>query len=262
VSRAQARLVGGHAATALAPDAGGGVVVASFSRAAWVRLAGGLVALTAPSVPPGPLHVTLDAPLPLAEGAPVVRAGSRLEVGGSDVVELDGARPWTGSLPDPAEVRRAAGIAVRATAAAAAASALAAAPYLEPARHALDLLGGGDLDGVVTALAGLGPGLTPAGDDALAGMLFAVRACSGPGAWPRLGAAAAAARTTALSLAFLRCAAAGQALAPAHRLLDAAAHGDRGAATAAATGIAEVGATSGADFCYGLRAALATRSRC
>jgi hypothetical protein len=57
----------------------------------------------------------------------------------------------------------------------------------------------------------------------------------------------------------LRSAAAGQALAPAHRLLGAAARGDRAGALAAATAVAEVGATSGADFCYGMRAAIPSR---
>jgi Protein of unknown function (DUF2877) len=258
LNRRSARLVGGHAGAALA-SGGAGVVVASFSKAVWVRLPGGLVALTAPVVPPGPLHVTLDRPLRPARGAKVVRAGSRLEVAGAEVVELGRARPWAGTLPDPRDLRRGAGLLVWATAAVAAGSALTAAPYREPARRALERLRRGDLDGVVGALAGLGPGLTPAGDDALAGMLLAMRASIGPDAEPLLHAAAARARTTALSLAFLRCAAAGQALAPAHRLLDAAARGDSGAALAAAGAVAEVGATSGADFCYGLRAAIPSR---
>jgi hypothetical protein len=256
VSPIHARLVGGHAAAVLA--SGDGEVMAAYRKAAWVRLPGGLVALTAPAVPPGPLHVTLDSPPPAAPGAPVRRAGSRLRVGGS-AVELRGAQRWTGPLPDPGEVRRGADLVVWATAAAAAGSALTAAPYREPARHAVARLRDGDLGGAVTTLAGLGPGLTPAGDDALAGMLLALRAIEGPGAEPRLGAAVAVARTTRLSLALLRCAAAGQALAPVHQLLGAAARGDRAAALAAATAVAEVGATSGADFCYGLRAAIPSR---
>jgi Protein of unknown function (DUF2877) len=258
VSPIHARLVGGHAAAVLA--SGDGEVMAAYRKAAWVRLPGGLVALTAPAVPPGPLHVTLDGPPPAAPGAPVRRVGSRLRVGGS-AVELRGAQRWTGPLPDPGEVRRGADLVVWATAAAAAGSALTAAPYREPACHAVARLRDGDLGGAVATLAGLGPGLTPAGDDALAGMLLALRAIEGPGAEPRLGAAVAVAvaRTTRLSLALLRCAAAGQALAPVHQLLGAAARGDRAAALAAATAVAEVGATSGADFCYGLRAAIPSR---
>ena len=256
MSPIHARLVGGHAAAVLA--SGDGEVMAAYRKAAWVRLPGGLVALTAPAVPPGPLHVTLDGPPPAAPGAPVRRAGSRLRVGGS-AVELRGAQRWTGPLPAPGEVRRGAEVVVWATVAAAAGSALTAAPYREPARQAVARLRDGDLGGAVATLAGLGPGLTPAGDDALAGMLLALRAIEGPGAEPRLGAAVAVARTTALGLALLRCATAGQALAPVHRLLGAAARGDRAAALAAATAVAEVGATSGADFCYGLRAAIPSR---
>ena len=256
MSQLGARLIGGHAAAALA--SGDGEVVAAYRKAAWVRLPGGPVALTAPAIPPGPLHVTLDGPLPSARGAAVRRAGSRLHVGGS-VVELGGARPWTGPLPDPDEVRRGAGLVVWATAAVAAGSALTTAPYREPARRAVARLRDGDLAGAVDTLAGLGPGLTPAGDDALAGMLLALRAVEGPDAEPRLVAAVAGAPTTTLSLTVLRCAAAGQALAPVHQLLGAAARGDRAAALAAATAVAEVGATSGADFCYGLRAAIPSR---
>jgi hypothetical protein len=90
-------------------------------------------------------------------------------------------------------------------------------------------------------------------------MLLALRACQGRGAAPRLVAAVAGAPTTALSLAVLRCAAAGQALAPVHQLLAAAARGELAGALAAAAAIAEVGATSGADFCYGFRAAIPSR---
>src|SRR4029450_3554772 len=139
---------------------------------------------------PGPLHVTLDSPPPAAPGAPVRRAGSRLRGGGS-AVELLGAPRWTGPLPDPGEVGRGPDLVVWATAAAAAGSALTAAPYREPARHAVARLRDGDLGGAVTTLAGLGPGLTPAGDDALAGMLLALRAIEGPRAEPPLGVGAA-----------------------------------------------------------------------
>ncbi len=69
-------------------------------------------------------------------------------------------------------------------------------------------------------LVGLGPGLTPAGDDLLVGCLFALHALR----HPRLPHAAAcvlehAPRTTRVSAAWLRAAAAGEAPAAWHRLV-------------------------------------------
>ncbi|HEV8652225.1 MAG TPA: DUF2877 domain-containing protein [Actinomycetes bacterium] len=250
----RALLAGAAAARALAPR-GDGVVVAWFPKATYVRMPGGLLALTAPAVPPGPLHMVLDAPLAARPGAPVTRSGNRLLVGPA-CVELHGVRTWAGPLPSPVEVRRSAGLVIEAASGTAAGSALLAHPYREPALHALERLRAEDLAGAVGLLAGLGPGLTPAGDDALAGMLLARRALDGPGAEARLRSALRAARTSALSLAFLGCAAAGQSIDPVHQLLGAAARRDPGTAVTAARALAEVGASSGADFCFGLLAVL------
>lgn len=250
----RALLAGTAAATTLAAG-GDGVAVAWFPKATYLRMPGGLVALVAPTVLPGPLHVVLDAPLTAAPGARVVRSGTGLLVGQA-FVELRGALAWHGLLPSPEEVRRSAGLVVEAASWVAARSILLAHPYREPARRALELLRAGDLVGTAALLGGLGPGLTPAGDDALAGMLLALRALGGAGSQARLRSALRAARTTTLSLAFLECAAAGQAVAAVHQLLEAAARHDHATAAAAAGALAEVGASSGADFCYGLLAAL------
>jgi len=250
----RALLVGAAAARALAAG-GAGVTVASFAKATYVSMPGGLLALTAPGVPPGPLHVVLDAPLAARHGVPVFRSGTRLLVGPA-CVELHGARVWTGPLPGPVEVRRSAGLAIEAASGPAAGSALLTHPYREPALHALERLRTAGPAEAVGLLAGLGPGLTPAGDDALAGMLLALRALGGAGSEARLRPALRAARTTALSLAVLGSAAAGQSIAPVHQLLGAAARRDRETAGAAARALAEVGATSGADFCFGLVAGL------
>ena len=251
----RALLAGTAAATTLAAGEDG-VAVAWFPKATYLRMPGGLVALVAPTVFPGPLHVVLDAPLTAAPGARVVRSGTGLLVGQA-FVELRGALAWHGLLPSPEEVRRSAGLVVEAASWVAARSVLLAHPYREPAHRALDLLRAGDLVGTAALLGGLGPGLTPAGDDALAGMLLALRALGGEQAsQARLRSVLRAARTTTLSLAFLECAAAGQAVAAVHQLLEAAARHDHATAAAAAGALAEVGASSGADFCYGLLAAL------
>ena len=103
-------------------------------------------------------------------------------------------------------------------------------------------------------LAGLGSGLTPAGDDFLTGvMLWAWLAHPHPSSFCHLLAETAAPRTTILSAALLRAAAAGQCSAPWHRLLIVL--GD-GAASApelepAARDVLAHGATSGADTLAG-----------
>ncbi|WP_433184931.1 oxamate carbamoyltransferase subunit AllH family protein [Actinoallomurus sp. CA-150999] len=131
----------------------------------------------------------------------------------------------------------------------------------------------GDLAHAVDAaerIVGLGPGLTPSGDDALAGLLLALRLLGGavPGGgravwladW--LGAAVTAyacERTTALAATLLQCAARGQASVETAAVL-------RGIAgqeplEPAARRLIDIRHTSGADVAWGLltgcRAALA-----
>lgn len=101
-------------------------------------------------------------------------------------------------------------------------------------------------------LAGLGPGLTPGGDDFLAGlMLWAWVAHPHPQRFCRALVDAAAERTTTLSAAFLRAAGRGECSAAWHALLLALAKGDDNALNAAATSVLSQGATSGADAVAG-----------
>lgn len=101
-------------------------------------------------------------------------------------------------------------------------------------------------------LAGLGGGLTPAGDDFLSGaMLWAWLAHPSPQSLCRPLVEVAALRTTALSAAFLHAAARGECSAAWHRLLAAL---SQGSDTEVATTVQEVlsyGATSGADALAG-----------
>ncbi|MBU0495398.1 MAG: DUF2877 domain-containing protein [Chloroflexi bacterium] len=105
------------------------------------------------------------------------------------------------------------------------------------------------------ALAGLGPGLTPAGDDFLAGVMWGLR-FSGERDVDALCAAivdAAGPRTTPLSAALLRAAGAGLADARWHALLDAL---DRGVdISGALEAVLSQGATSGADAWAGFQLA-------
>jgi hypothetical protein len=105
------------------------------------------------------------------------------------------------------------------------------------------------------ALAGLGPGLTPAGDDFLLGImvgLFAT-ALSAPSAAEVCAAIAevAAARTTALSTAWLQAAARGLVGQAWHDLLNALSQGHSLHIQQAASRLINTGATSGADALSG-----------
>ena len=131
----------------------------------------------------------------------------------------------------------------------------------------------GDLAGAVEAaerIVGLGPGLTPSGDDILCGLLAALRLVGGAvrhgdaavGLADWLGAAVTAdagTRTTALAATLLHCAAAGQAGAEVTAVLRCVAGHEP--PQAAVRRLLAVGHTSGADLAHGVlagcRAALA-----
>ena len=106
-------------------------------------------------------------------------------------------------------------------------------------------------DAAVAALAGRGEGLTPAGDDVLAG---AAAWWHADGAAPRLGARAAA-RSSPLGLAYLRCAERGELPDAAARTLAAIRAGDAALAGRRARGLARWGASSGAAILWGVAAA-------
>lgn len=106
-------------------------------------------------------------------------------------------------------------------------------------------------------LLGAGPGLTPAGDDVVAG---AVAACALSGAGPRLHEvemliARASVSTTALSAALLWCASQGQVVPEAAELLRALGIGT--AIAPALSHLRAVGSTSGTALAIGMVAALA-----
>lgn len=110
----------------------------------------------------------------------------------------------------------------------------------------------GQLRAGAARLAGLGVGLTPAGDDWLVGaMLWAWLASPDPPSTCSAISQAAAPRTTTLSAAYLRAAAAGRFSAPWHRLLAAVCSGSDAELEAAAQGLLAVGHTSGADALAG-----------
>jgi hypothetical protein len=136
--------------------------------------------------------------------------------------------------------------------------------------------------GYAARLGGRGPGLTPEGDDVLAGLLLVVAAAAQPDAdvaadttAPRVGPdasrpdaarradvrdrlaeVAAGVRTTTIASAFLKWAARGQCIAPAHEALaDLAVQGAH-ATTPACDRLTAIGASSGRALLTGIRLGL------
>ena len=109
------------------------------------------------------------------------------------------------------------------------------------------------------ALAGLGGGFTPAGDDFLLGAIYALWAtCAVPTALPLVEAIAAGAtpHTTKVSAAYLRAGSSGAAGEAWHRLVDALADANEGNLETSLRHISRTGHTSGADALAGFVLAL------
>jgi hypothetical protein len=259
---------------------GGGRVHSVFPRAlnlvlddlgdtGWVSLH----VLPAAAALPSPFGVACATWPPAEAGDPVEVADGRLRLGAAAVVDLACAAIVDTTLPAaapgvPPEPWLAAAVAAGpAGLAPVVAACLGGTPPGDaplarragPALAALRLAtAAGDVDGSVaagTSLLGLGPGLTPAGDDLLAGWLAGARTAGRAGrrlaraAGPRL-LAAASARTGALSRACLAAVVADTGSETLHRLL----------ARPTRDTLEPVlihGATSGADLVAGLALARA-----
>jgi hypothetical protein len=137
-------------------------------------------------------------------------------------------------------------------------------PPCSPPRHAVERGPGGEanpdpypptiLAQGVTRLAGLGTGVTPAGDDWLVGGTLAIWAVRPETEAESVGAhiaGTARPRTTPLSAAWLDAAARGECHEDWHALLDSVRSGDGQAVRAAAAAIIRHGHTSGADALAG-----------
>lgn len=102
----------------------------------------------------------------------------------------------------------------------------------------------------VERLAGLGSGLTPAGDDYLIGAMAALWLAGRPASLPLI-VRTARPKTTALSGAFLQAAAGGEFMEPWHALARAWQLEDESALAGAVQWIADFGASSGQDALAG-----------
>lgn len=135
-------------------------------------------------------------------------------------------------------------------------AALGAARTLSGALNDADL---SRVSGAAECLAGLGEGLTPAGDDILMGAIYAAWILHGTQGGPYLAGAivdAARSRTTSLSLAWLCAAARGEAAIRWHRFLTSLLQQDRRAFESSVSAILATGHTSGAAALYGFAAVI------
>jgi hypothetical protein len=251
-----------------------GVVELALHPGGYVRFGDDYALLAHPRAPRGPLTVLvagLEA-APLRPGDPARVEAGRLLVGRHEI-----ALDVTPATPPPAlQLRPGWRAALRA--------ALDAAPGPPPElAPGLAALRARDLERAVADLAGRGPGLTPAGDDILAGYAAWLRAnlnssVPPPPATPRRGTvpfmsetpaerekAGRAARVSNLNgtvpfmspvgLAYLRCAERGELAEPAARVLAAIRNGDVAGARRAARALGAWGASSGAAILWGLASA-------
>jgi uncharacterized protein DUF2877 len=167
-------------------------------------------------------------------GMPVTVVGPHLAVGPFSF-DLSGATTWEGRLPTAAGLAARSDLALR---------------LLDAAPPPAVTFEGDDPDAAVETISGLGPGLTPAGDDVLAGMLLMAHVWRPEAS---LVDVAGRARTNDVARAFLLWSAKGQSIEPVHRFLARVAADDEKGAQAALAALLRVGHTSGADLAAGLR---------
>jgi Protein of unknown function (DUF2877) len=241
VSRARALFAGPGALRALRAGRCGTVEVV-LSQAAYVHLGEGWLMVAERHVPFGPLSLALDAPLDLRPGAPARVAGERLLLGGS-AVSIGRVRGHR--LPSPPACGEPSAVAE------AIAAALAGCGRLpRPLRCGVAALRRGRLAGAVRSLAGLGEGLTPAGDDVLAGYA-ASRAAEG---LPVALASLAADRCSPIGHAYLCCAERGELPDAAAAMLAAIRRGSMNGVEAALPELRGWGSSSGAALAWGMAA--------
>jgi hypothetical protein len=226
-------------AAAGAGTAAGGIVDLAFGGGGYVRMGEHHVLLAPPRSPLGPLSL-LVAGLSrgdLIVGDPAGVSGGALVVGAlridlewvrepSPPLAHDLARGWWSAVAAGLEV---------------------VPPPPADLAAGLEALAIGDLTGAVARLAGRGEGLTPAGDDVLAGYA----------AWrwaQNVPVALSAEACAPLGREYLRCAERGELPEPAARVLEAIRAGDPQAAARRARGLAEWGASSGAALLWGIAA--------
>ncbi|MED7824829.1 oxamate carbamoyltransferase subunit AllH family protein [Streptomyces chiangmaiensis] len=229
--------------------AGAGTVHSVYAKAVYLRFPQGLVALTGPGVARGPLHLRCSALPAVAAGDRVVTTGTGLQVRRA---WISLACPTWRPLPPPAGdllAHRAVGVDATAHVPP---SLLLTGGFGGLDHQVSQYLRAGDLSPLARLLGGRGPGLTPSGDDVLAGVFLVARALWGAAGQPHLVALAGTVRTNDIAAAFLAWAARGRLIEPAHTFLDAVADGQVTRARTAVDTLLTFGQSSGQDLVSGL----------
>ncbi|HEY6104098.1 MAG TPA: DUF2877 domain-containing protein [bacterium] len=223
-------------------QAGQGSVLAAFARSCYVELRGRIVAVVAPELLNGPLNLVVPFPSEttlyhIPPGGNVAVTGGVLEIAGRLSIDFAPARQWRSHI-EPMTVVAARAVELARTLAsirtildrdAPQGSFARAAGRPQRAADGMARLsaalrtGDAALAGrAAIDLAGLGPGLTPSGDDVLAGALLAVAISEPPDAHDIRAQimASVRGRTTRISEAYLAPAADGDAGEAWHTLID------------------------------------------
>lgn len=188
-------------------------------------------------------------PVPLATDAAALRAGARMAIAQLARWPARGLLPWLAgeALPFPLHLAQA---------------------RFEALRVALHDNNVQALAAVAPRLLGLGPGLTPSGDDLLGGVFFALAHAPRPHWAGKLRAlqrelhrAARAGATNPISAALLHDLMRGRGWRVLHEMLAALQARQAGQIDAAAHALLALGATSGADLLCGLLLTLASTPR-
>lgn len=243
-----------------------GSVVGNFSSGFYVRVEDSIFAVGGPRIVPGPVHLVLDAlpPAPPDQSFVCVEPGRLLT--DTCIIDLSRAARYRPESPSPTQLRALAPLLADLDRQDRVPSDLA--EVWEPARAAVFRA---DLHQARTLLEGRGSGLTPTGDDVLAGLLLFSHWADPLSDAPAEVASRAA--TTDLSRCFLSWAAVGQSIQPVHDLVDAAggseiSAGSRDALAVcerfaqAVAGVASIGSSSGSGMLAGLGLAAAAWLNC
>jgi hypothetical protein len=235
---------------------GPGRVRAIFSRALYLHVPAGLVVVASTRAPRGPLHLRVTALPPVTAFCPVEVTARLLRIG-DHACSFD-LPAWSRRLPSASSLVR---------------TRHAAREWLPDVSPTLDVgpagiaglpdgalvaLRRGNLPRFASLVGGHGAGLTPVGDDILAGVLLAACAIGSrsPTQSRDLPQSAHRAHTNDIARAFISCASRGRCIEPAHDLLDGLANADRDAVRAALADLDRFGSSSGAALAYGIRIAL------
>ena len=194
---------------------GVGLVVGTFSSGFYVSAAETVFAVGGPRIPAGPIHLVLEAPPPPPSDRSMVYLGPDRLWTNSCTIDLSRAASHRPTQPSPVQLRAVAPTLARLDRWDAVPNDVA--DVWAAVRAAVER---SDLHVARKLLEGLGDGLTPTGDDVLAGLVLFAHWADPFSAVPAEVVAHAA--TTDLSRCFLTWASVGQSIQPIHDMLEAA----------------------------------------